>query len=99
MLTFQACIPTFRNAPERPALRERLALCFKELLESTFGGHLSSTSMFGSAQRTLSRIADSLTLMNRLEAGALGYPTLAGKSSPLPVGWLLRFDRASSGIP
>ena len=57
--------------------------------------------MFGSAQRTLSRIADSLTLMNRLEAGpgALGYPTLAGKSSPLPVGWLLRFDRASSGIP
>ena len=54
--------------------------------------------MFGPAQRTLSRIADSLTLMNRLEAGALGYPTLAGKSSPLPVGWLLRFDRASSGI-
>ena len=65
----------------------------------SFGGHLSSTSMFGPAQRTLSRIADSLTLMNRLEAGALGYPTLAGKSSPLPVGWLLRFDRASSGIP
>ena len=35
--------------------------------------------------------------MNRLETGALGYQTLAGKSSPLPVGWQLRFDRASSG--
>ena len=43
---------------KRPAQRELLALCFKELLKSTFGGHLSSTSMFGPAQRTLSRIAE-----------------------------------------
>ena len=90
MLTFQTCIPTLRIAQERPPQRERLALCFKELLESTFGGHLSSTSMFGSAQRTLSRIADSLTGVNESArgpaAGALGYPTLAGKSSPLS--WL-----------
>ena len=48
-----------RNAAERPALKELLALCFKELLESTFGGHLSSTSLFGLVQNTLSRIADS----------------------------------------
>ena len=65
----------------------------------SFGGHLASTSMLGPAKRALSRIANSKTFMNRLEAGALGYPTLAGKSSPLPLGWLLRFDRASSGIP
>ena len=40
--------------------------------------------------------------LNRLvheSARALGYPTLAGKSSPFPAGWLLRCDRASSGIP
>jgi len=36
-------------------------LMLQELLESTFGGHLSSTSMFGPAQRSLLRIADSLT--------------------------------------
>ena len=44
-------------------------------------------------------MADSLTIMNRLEAGALGYPTLEGKSSPLPIVQLPRFDGASSGIP
>ena len=38
-------------------LRERLALCFKELLESTFRGHFSLTSMFDPGQCTLSRIA------------------------------------------
>ena len=37
--------------------------------------------------------------MNRLEAGALGYPTLAGKTSPSPIVQLPRFDGASSGIP
>ena len=62
------------------------------MLQRAVGVHLRGTSfldehMFGPAQRTLSLIADSLTLMNRLEAGALGYPTLAGKSSP-PPSWL-----------
>jgi hypothetical protein len=37
--------------------------------------------------------------MNRHEAGALGYPTLAGKSSPSPNVQLPRFDGAGSGIP
>ena len=44
-------------------------------------------------------MADSLTIMNWLEAEALGYPTLEGKSSPLPIVQLPRFDGASSGIP
>ena len=71
--------PSATHPAERPALRERLALCFKELLESTFGGHLSSTSLFGSAQRTLSRIADSLTGVNESARGP------AAESQPVPA--------------
>ena len=44
-------------------------------------GHLSTASISGPVQRTTTRIY-SKTIMNHLEAGALGYPTLAGKSSP-----------------
>ena len=44
-----------RDAPEsrlRPALRERMALCLKEMLESTFGGHLTSKSMLAWSSAT-----------------------------------------------
>ena len=35
--TYRACVLTLRNAPEWPALRERLDLSLNELTESTFG--------------------------------------------------------------
>ncbi len=44
-------------------------------------GHLSAASILDPVQRTTTRI-DSKSLMNHLEAGALGNLTLAGNSSP-----------------
>ena len=42
-LSFEVYVLTLRNAWQRTALREGLALCFKKWTESTFGGHLSLT--------------------------------------------------------
>ena len=87
-----------------PALRERPALCFKELLDPTLGGPLSSTRMSGPVLRTMPR--------NPTRMGGGLLPACIGsrrgrratrpsrvRAPPIPFGWKLRFDRASSGIP
>ena len=108
VLTFQARTPTLRNAPERPAPRERRALRLKGLLGVHLPGasfrdeHVRPSPAYAGCiaqpmhpvfrdehvwPRSAHRVSDR-RLLNVDESarggGALGYPTLAGKSPPPP---------------
>ena len=77
--TYRACVLTIRNAPEWPKLKELRDLNLIELVESTFGDVFPRRVFL--AQSSAPRLGSILTIMNHLEAGALGHPALAGKSS------------------
>jgi hypothetical protein len=75
--TYRACFLTHRNAQEWPMLKELLELSLSELTE----WDIFPPRVF-LAQSSAPRLGSILTLINHLEAGALGNPTLAGNSCP-----------------